>query len=484
MRLGAGCPEGVIEVAQGFRLKAWFIARSGPLAGTRYPLPDGVTRIGRSLENDIVVQPATVSVFHAEVSKNGEGASIRDSDSTNGTYLNGERIGEAKLTSQEIVRLGKDGPEFGFVVEDVERPELDRTLMVQQGIVLRPAPAPPQPAGEHDALLSEAVTQARRARAEGAGDQTMNLMRSVLRHALRRSRKRLRVWIYLLAAALALVSAYGYLRTSRLKTEKASVDSRIQDIETRLANAEPDPQQMEGLLSQLDAYQDRAESLRRNVLYRLSVHDSEASLTRQIRALMAEFGAEVYSIPPDFVERVNHYIQQYQDSDRPLMERALNQLNGKVEIMRSVLEQEKLPPDLAYIPLVESTLAANQASAAGASGPWQLTAGTARACGLRVDGQVDQRNELRPSTRAACRYLRELILDFGAGSSVMLALAAYNLGPARVKQAITKNVRDPIKQRNFWYLYRARALPLETREYVPKVFAAILIGRDPKRFGF
>ena len=89
----------------------------------------------------------------------------------------------------------------------------------------------------------------------------------------------------------------------------------------------------------------------------------------------------------------------------------------------------------------------------------------------------------RKATRAGCRYLRNLILDFGAGSSVMLALAAYNLGPTRVKQAITK-VEDPIKQRNFWYLYRARALAAETREYVPKVFAAIIIGRNPGRFGF
>ena len=76
------------------------------------------------------------------------------------------------------------------------------------------------------------------------------------------------------------------------------------------------------------------------------------------------------------------------------------------------------------------------------------------------------------------------ILDFGAGSSVMLALAAYNSGTATVKRAVSRNVRDPINQRNFWYLYRARALPRETREFVPRVFAAILIGRNPQHFGF
>jgi membrane-bound lytic murein transglycosylase D len=65
----------------------------------------------------------------------------------------------------------------------------------------------------------------------------------------------------------------------------------------------------------------------------------------------------------------------------------------------------------------------------------------------------------------------------------MLALAAYNLGPAKVKQAI-RGVKDPIRQRNFWYLYRTRALPAETREYVPKVIAVMIIARNPQQFGF
>jgi membrane-bound lytic murein transglycosylase D len=102
---------------------------------------------------------------------------------------------------------------------------------------------------------------------------------------------------------------------------------------------------------------------------------------------------------------------------------------------------------------------------------------------LRVDAVVDERTDLRRSTAAAGRYIRELILEFGAGSSVMLALAAYNTGPARVKRAIQR-VEDPIRQRDFWYLYRVRALPIETRQYVPKIVAAIIVGRNPERFGF
>jgi len=151
--------------------------------------------------------------------------------------------------------------------------------------------------------------------------------------------------------------------------------------------------------------------------------------------------------------------------------------------MQRILQEAHLPPDLAYMAVVESAVTNGQTSAAGAAGVWQFTAPTARAFGLTVNRDLDERLDLRKSTLAACKVLRELILDFGAGSSVMLALAAYNSGSTKVKQVIRK-VPDPIKQRSFWYLYRVNALPAETREYVPKVIAAMIIARDPGQFGF
>ena len=133
--------------------------------------------------------------------------------------------------------------------------------------------------------------------------------------------------------------------------------------------------------------------------------------------------------------------------------------------------------------LMESAFISERSSAQGPAGYWQFTPPTARAYGLTVDEVVDERLDLEKSTQAAGRYIRELIPDFGSGSSVMLALAAYNIGPGKVKRAV-RSVKDPIKQRNFWYLYRVRALPAETREYIPKTIASIIIGRNPKRFGF
>jgi membrane-bound lytic murein transglycosylase D len=267
-----------------------------------------------------------------------------------------------------------------------------------------------------------------------------------------------------------------------LRREKRGIDERIGQLEAELEKASG--ASAERLLEQLDAYESQAQSLRGSLLYTLARRSGEDFVTRELRAVMAELGAEVYSIPPEFVARVKYYIEQNQGPERPVIARALGESGPAIRRIRRILEEERLPPDLAYIPVVESAVSAGPASEAGAVGPWQFTAPTARAFGLRVDGEVDERKDLVKSTRASCRYLRELILDFGAGTSVLLALAAYNSGPAKVKQAVSRTVKDPIKQRNFWYLYRARALPPETREFVPKVFGVILIGRNPGEFGF
>lgn len=472
------------------RAKLWLMSRSGPLAGTRFPMRDGATRIGRAPDNDVVLagaDAATVSQYHAEISKYGGSCRVRDLGSTNGTWLNGERITSATISPPGVIRLGSQGPEFAVVQEDgAAPPTLDTTLEAA------PAAAPPPPptpsAAEsalagHEDLLVRAVARARRMRARGAGGQTMTIMRGVIEQALRHSRRRFRIIGYSLAAALLAVTSVGVWRIVVMNHERRAIDSHIRQLEGQLAQSSE--AERSRLLSQLNEYQGQGESLQKSLLYRLSVANLEGNFVeRELHALMAEFGAEVYSLPPDFVDRVNHYIELNQGPNHSIIAHALGEAGGQLQTIRRILREEQLPVDLAYIPIVESALVDGPVSAAGAAGPWQFTVSSARALGLRVDGQVDERKDLVKSTRASCKYLRDLILDFGSGSSVMLALAAYNSGAGKVKQAVTNTVRDPIQQRNFWYLYRARALPLETREFVPKVFAAMLIGRNPRHFGF
>jgi pSer/pThr/pTyr-binding forkhead associated (FHA) protein len=468
------------------RAKAWLLSRSGPLAGTRFIVRDGITRLGRAPDNEVVIDgadSATVSLYHVEIC-NADSYRVRDLGSTNGTWLNGERITDAEISPPAILQLGSQGPEFAFVLEDAAPADLDRTIEIRPSDVVPQPAAATSPVAAHEGLLSSAVIRARRMRAHGVGGQTMSIMRGVVEQALRRSHRRFRVIGFSLLAALLAVSSLAAWKIIAFKREKRAIDAHIQQLEAELQKSSR-LTEIDSLLSQLGVYQNQAESLKRNLLYRLGGSQEEGDfVTRELHSLMSEFGAEVYTIPPDFIERVNHYIEQDQGQERPLIARALSQAGGQLQTIRGILQEEQLPADLAYIPLVESAFATDQVSAAGAAGPWQFTKATAQAYSLRVDGEVDERKDLVKSTRAACKHLRDLILDFGTGSSVMLALAAYDSGTAKVKQAVNKTVRDPIKQRNFWYLYRVRALPLETREYVPKVFAAILVGRNPRHFGF
>jgi hypothetical protein len=466
--------------------KAWLLSQADSPISIRFLIPPGTTRIGRAPDNELVIQgpsSTTVSLHHAAIEHDldaGGDFRIRDLESTNGTFVNGERIPEALLSPNCSIRLGNQGPELLFVVDQADAVELSQTQTISAPVSVE-AILPEGPGDTYEKLLSEGVERARRARASGSAGQTMTIMREALKSALRRSGRRFGLALAGLAAGLIAVSGFAAWRIAAMSREKQTIDAHIHDLEGQLQKATT-AAQADQLATQLDSFEGAGEQLERQMFYRIGYRDRDF-VTAEIRRLLAEFGAEVYSVPPEFTERVKHYIQQDQTANKPLVARALGDSAGRITTMRRILEQEQLPPDLAYLPLVESALGTGQSSA-GAAGPWQFTQGTAKALGLRVSDGADERMSVTKSTHAASHFLRELILDFGNGSSVMLALAAYNSGPSKVKQAVEKTVHDPIKQRSFWYLYRIRALPDETREYVPKVIAAMIIGRNPSHFGF
>ena len=138
-----------------------------------------------------------------------------------------------------------------------------------------------------------------------------------------------------------------------------------------------------------------------------------------------------------------------------------------------ILEEEGVPPELWVLTLLESGFRPNARSTSAAVGPWQFLGATARHAGLLMSSDRDERRDWEESTRAACRYLNELRDEFGNG---LLALAAFNCGPARVHKAMAGNPK-----RNFWAL----DLPQETEKYVPRALAlASLVGtgeHDPYR---
>jgi membrane-bound lytic murein transglycosylase D len=88
---------------------------------------------------------------------------------------------------------------------------------------------------------------------------------------------------------------------------------------------------------------------------------------------------------------------------------------------------------------------------------------------------VEERRDPVKATRAAARYLKRL---YQISGDWYLALVGYNAGPLTVERAV-----QALDSRNFWDLHRSRYLRNETKNYVPSLCAAILVGKNPERFG-
>ena len=87
---------------------ASLIVRNGPQAGGVMVLDASVTRLGRVGDSQISLDDITVSRHHAEIVRDGQQYSVRDSGSLNGTYVNQTRIEEARVLQQgDELQIGK-----------------------------------------------------------------------------------------------------------------------------------------------------------------------------------------------------------------------------------------------------------------------------------------------------------------------------------------------------------------------------------------
>ncbi|MBN1525775.1 MAG: transglycosylase SLT domain-containing protein [Spirochaetales bacterium] len=143
-------------------------------------------------------------------------------------------------------------------------------------------------------------------------------------------------------------------------------------------------------------------------------------------------------------------------------------------IVDPILKNNNLSTDFSYIIWAEShfnPFSQNQFS--GARGMWQLMPATARHYGLIISKSVDERMDPKRSTEAAALYLNDISSIFGK-DSFLLILAAYNAGDGAIVYAL-KQINNPDKDRTFWYLYKNNLIPAETKSYVLKILALMII---------
>ena len=173
---------------------------------------------------------------------------------------------------------------------------------------------------------------------------------------------------------------------------------------------------------------------------------------------------------------VQYFLDRFTGSRREVVETWMNRSGRYLGMIRETLRGQGLPLDLAFTAMIESGYDPLAVSRAGAKGLWQFMAKTARRYGLRVDQWVDERLDPERSTVAAAAHLRDLYTQFGSWT---LAQAAYNAGELTVARAVRATGSS-----DFWVLNRTKFLRRETKDFVPAIQAATIIGRNPDQYGF
>ena len=148
-----------------------------------------------------------------------------------------------------------------------------------------------------------------------------------------------------------------------------------------------------------------------------------------------------------------------------------------------------------YLAMIESEHCVCLQSPPGPLGMFQFTQATGKSHGLNTrpgasPENPDERCEPEPAARAAASYMKSLTGRYGTGpSSVPLAIGSYNSGEGGLSSNLVKALESNSGlPRDFWTLIAngeklSKQFQSENFKYVPKFFAAAIIGENPQDFG-
>jgi membrane-bound lytic murein transglycosylase D len=183
-----------------------------------------------------------------------------------------------------------------------------------------------------------------------------------------------------------------------------------------------------------------------------------------------------FDIPVVYNAATQRWINYFLTRGRGFFERYGARAGRYAPLFGKILEEHGLPRDLIFLAMAESGFQNKARSWARAVGPWQFMPFTGRRFGLHIDWYIDERRDPIKATVAASQYLKKLYEEFGSWE---LAMAGYNAGEGKIGRAIRM-----YSTHNFWEISKGRYLKPETKNYVPKIMALAIIGKNLKSFGF
>lgn len=164
--------------------------------------------------------------------------------------------------------------------------------------------------------------------------------------------------------------------------------------------------------------------------------------------------------------QVKKYLKVYGSKSNRTVELALKRGQKYLPYIKRELKKRKMPMELAFLPMLESSFDPEAESRTGALGMWQFTSATAKDYGLEKGWLSDERLDWKKSTKAAVIYLQKLGKRYN--NNWELALAAYNGGPGYISRSMKKQGTQ-----SFWKL----KIREEPKTYVPKFIAMIQVAK-------
>jgi len=213
------------------------------------------------------------------------------------------------------------------------------------------------------------------------------------------------------------------------------------------------------------------------------------------------------AVTPEAVERIKSFVDSYAKrlkSPKPTgmcnmradLTSVLERASKNAPFIVPAFNSEGLAPQMGlYLAMIESEHCVCLQSPTGPLGMFQFTKATAIGFGLDArpgasPTNPDERCQPEPAAKAAAKYMKFLAGRYGTGPlSFPLAIASYNSGEGGLSRNLSTAMQTAIGQeRSFWTLVAnqgklSEQFQKENVKYVPKFFAAAIVGENPTVFG-
>lgn len=459
-----------------------------------YPTPEGSREIamegekmsfGRGSEADFRFEDDGLSRLHATIYRDDDYIWVVDENSTNGTFVNGEKVSPrgTALADGDSVKIG-------------HYTNLKITISEKK-----------------EELYSAPIVSGGTARVSVSETNLMSYLPLIVFG--------IGFFVISVSAVFIGITVFGGSDSEVVKTDdyltpsESSVNknadkaensvSKAENKEKRTAESDPEDANTISLTESSDnaspanlpsgkKYQEMSEDEKNRYI---------AVKAEQVARIIGNQKSE--PIPAEAVQEIKKYVNGYLSRLAKAKKDDCTQRGWLSSDFRTVLERasrnapfivrafnaQQIDPQIGlYVAMIESEHCECLESISRAKGMFQFLASSAPDYGLHPD----QRCEPEPSAKAAAKYLKSLIGRFGtAPDSVLLAIASYNSGQGHLSNNLDKVFSSAADQnRSFWTLVANKDVMIgrageqfnkENIHYVPKFFATAIIGENPQDFG-